>query len=190
LHLKRIELLKLQKQQNRCPYELTLIEYHRSGTTTRCNSTCPYCNSVRRNWVPLLLPQPRLQSEGLLALNRTLATLSVNNYWVLIFLHIQWTRSEELYKLMWSCVRYKGIWCVFIWATILYCCTARIGAHAKVAQASGSDNHFCSFSFEAFDEIPKEKAKDLSGLTSGCPWPSATVKSPGFFKLGSCFSFF
>ncbi len=26
--------------------------------------------------------------------------------------------------------------------------------------------------------------------TSGCPWPSATVKSPGFFKLGSCFSFF
>jgi hypothetical protein len=27
-------------------------------------------------------------------------------------------------------------------------------------------------------------------MTSGCPWPSATVKSPGFFKLGSCFSFF
>ncbi len=26
--------------------------------------------------------------------------------------------------------------------------------------------------------------------TSGCPWPSATVKSPGFFKLGSRFSFF
>ncbi len=24
-------------------------------------------------------------------------------------------------------------------------------------------------------------------LTSGCPWPSATVKSPGFFKLGSCY---
>jgi hypothetical protein len=27
-------------------------------------------------------------------------------------------------------------------------------------------------------------------FTSGCPWPSATVKAPGFFKLGSCFSFF
>jgi len=27
-------------------------------------------------------------------------------------------------------------------------------------------------------------------VTSGCPWPLATVKSPGFFKLGSCFSFF
>ncbi len=26
-------------------------------------------------------------------------------------------------------------------------------------------------------------------VTSGCPWPSTTVKSPGFFKLGSCFSF-
>ncbi len=27
-------------------------------------------------------------------------------------------------------------------------------------------------------------------LTSGYPWPSATVKSPGSFKLGSCFRFF
>jgi len=27
-------------------------------------------------------------------------------------------------------------------------------------------------------------------ITSGCPWPSTTMKSPGFFKLGSCFSFF
>jgi len=27
-------------------------------------------------------------------------------------------------------------------------------------------------------------------ITSGCSWPSATVKSRGFFKLGSCFSFF
>jgi hypothetical protein len=27
-------------------------------------------------------------------------------------------------------------------------------------------------------------------VTSGCPWPKATVKSPGFFKFGSCFSFF
>jgi hypothetical protein len=26
--------------------------------------------------------------------------------------------------------------------------------------------------------------------TSGCPWPLATVKSPGFFKLGLRFSFF
>jgi hypothetical protein len=26
--------------------------------------------------------------------------------------------------------------------------------------------------------------------TSGYLWPSGTVKSPGFFKLGSCFSFF
>ncbi len=26
--------------------------------------------------------------------------------------------------------------------------------------------------------------------TSWYPWPSGTVKSPGFFKLGSCFSFF
>ncbi len=26
--------------------------------------------------------------------------------------------------------------------------------------------------------------------TNGCSWPSATVKSLGFFKLGSCFSFF
>ncbi len=26
--------------------------------------------------------------------------------------------------------------------------------------------------------------------TSGCLWPSDTVKPPGFFKLGSCFSFF
>jgi hypothetical protein len=42
-------------------------------------------------------------------------------------------------------------------------CTATIGAHAKVAQASGTDNNFCSFPFEAFDEIPKENAKDLSG---------------------------
>jgi hypothetical protein len=30
----------------------------------------------------------------------------------------------------------------------------------------------------------------FSNYTSGCPWPSATVKSPGFFKLGSRFSFF
>jgi hypothetical protein len=27
-------------------------------------------------------------------------------------------------------------------------------------------------------------------LTSGYPWPSNTVKSPGFFKPGSCLSFF
>jgi len=26
--------------------------------------------------------------------------------------------------------------------------------------------------------------------TSGYLWPSGTVKSPGFFKFGSCFSFF
>jgi len=26
--------------------------------------------------------------------------------------------------------------------------------------------------------------------TSGCSWPLATMKFPGFFKLGSCFSFF
>jgi hypothetical protein len=26
--------------------------------------------------------------------------------------------------------------------------------------------------------------------TSGYPWPSSIVKSPSFFKLGSCFSFF
>jgi hypothetical protein len=27
-------------------------------------------------------------------------------------------------------------------------------------------------------------------IYSGYPWPSGTMKSPGFFKLGSCFSFF
>jgi hypothetical protein len=32
--------------------------------------------------------------------------------------------------------------------------------------------------------------KECYTNTSGCPWPSATVKSPGFFKLGSRFSFF
>ncbi len=42
-------------------------------------------------------------------------------------------------------------------------CTATISAHAKVAQASGTHKQFCSFSFEAFDDIRKEHAKDLSG---------------------------
>jgi hypothetical protein len=52
-------------------------------------------------------------------------------------------------------------------------CTATISAHVKVAQASGTHKHFCSFSFEAFDEIPKENAKDLSGpiwLSWGFSW--------------------
>jgi hypothetical protein len=40
------------------------------------------------------------------------------------------------------------------------------------------------------DEDNVEDFDEAINDTSGCSWPSATVKSPGFFKLGSCFSFF
>jgi hypothetical protein len=40
------------------------------------------------------------------------------------------------------------------------------------------------------EEISAWQTNKQPSLTSGYPWPSNTVKSPGFFKPGSCLSFF
>jgi hypothetical protein len=61
-------------------------------------------------------------------------------------------------------------------------CTATIGAHPKVAQASGTHKRFCSFSFEAFDAIRKDNAKVLSGpmgLSWGFSWGTRFTGASG-----------
>jgi hypothetical protein len=56
--------------------------------------------------------------------------------------------------------------CFFAGLVVVYVCVCFARAQALPPPpifSSGTDNNFCSFPFEAFDEIPKEYAKDLSG---------------------------